>query len=390
MTFSARYRRWSTVPVLLVHHCWQSRFSYLLSLLLLLQRTPVIRLLVDVPRQLAPRFADILRCVTPLSVAAGTMHSVTGATGVVPVRPSTNPAQAKVGESFTWVFRTTGEKAKSYSFVGLPPGITDSGVVRSAVSSISGIPTTPGQYKVKIIGWENTRQRGRKTPTYTLTLNIEGGAQPPEITSQPVGGSFNEGTRTTLTVKATGTNLAYRWLKDGQPITAETPHTNTLSIESLTDSDTGSYSVEISNGGGTLTSNAVDIQVHMLGSFPYWQSTHGITSPQEDSDNDGMTNLVEYALGTDPNRADIGRPPEMRLERTGGQTRLHADFDLSTEALDSIVQVEASDDLANPQWTPIQDGTEGATVTRSESKLSVSIPVNQGHRFFRLTVSLKP
>jgi hypothetical protein len=115
------------------------------------------------------------------------MHSVTGATGVVPVQPSASPSQTKVGESFTWVFRTTGEKAKSYSFEGLPPGVT------SAVSSISGAPTTPGQYKVRIIGWEKSRQRGRKTPTYTLTLNIEGGAQPPELTSQPIGGTFNEG-----------------------------------------------------------------------------------------------------------------------------------------------------------------------------------------------------
>ena len=98
------------------------------------------------------------------------MHSVTGATGVVPVQPSASPSQTKVGESFTWVFRTTGEKAKSYSFEGLPPGVT------SAVSSISGAPTTPGQYKVRIIGWEKSRQRGRKTPTYTLTLNLEGGA----------------------------------------------------------------------------------------------------------------------------------------------------------------------------------------------------------------------
>ncbi len=63
----------------------------------------------------------------------------------------------------------------------------------------------------------------RKTPTYTLTLNIEGGAQPPEVPAQPIGGTFYEGTPTTLLVKANGANLTYRWMKNGQHFTADTP-----------------------------------------------------------------------------------------------------------------------------------------------------------------------
>ncbi|MDC0503943.1 thrombospondin type 3 repeat-containing protein, partial [Verrucomicrobiales bacterium] len=115
----------------------------------------------------------------------------------------------------------------------------------------------------------------------------------------------------------------------------------------------------------------------------------GITSPQEDPDGDGMTNLVEYALGTDPNAASPERAPAVRLEQVNGQTRLVADFDFSADAIDSVVKVEAFRDLASSQWTPIQDGTGGAIVIRSGSKLAVSIPVDLGCHFLRLTISLK-
>jgi hypothetical protein len=63
----------------------------------------------------------------------------------------------------------------------------------------------------------------RKTPTCTLTLNIEGVAQPPEVPAQPIGGTFYEGTPTTLLVKANGANLTCRWMKNGQHFTADTP-----------------------------------------------------------------------------------------------------------------------------------------------------------------------
>ena len=168
------------------------------------------------------------------------------------------------------------------------------------------------------------------------------------------------------------------------------PHTNSLTINALTVSDAGSYTVEISNGDGKLTSSAAEIQVRTIGSFSHWQSSHGITAPQEDPNQDGTSNLIEYALGTDPNTADPPNAPVMHLERVVGQIRLIADFDLSIDAVDSIVQVEGSNDLASLQWTPIENGTGGTILTRNEAHLTVSLPADQGRQFLRLTVSLKP
>ncbi len=154
---------------------WNTRHCYLMSLMLLAQRTPLIRHLLDMRLQLIPnRFADVLKFSIPIGVHVGVTHTLTGATGVVPAGNSKAPAEATVGETFSWVFRSTGEKAKSYSVTGLPPGVEYPGVVQSTVSSFTGVPTEPGQYKVKIIGWEKARQRGRKTPAYTLTVNVTG------------------------------------------------------------------------------------------------------------------------------------------------------------------------------------------------------------------------
>ena len=159
---------------------WNARYCYVLSLMMLVQRSPVVRHLTEMVRHFSPnRFADLLKISVPIGVHVGTTHAVTGATGVVPAGGSVSPAEAKVGEPFTWVFRTTGEKAKSYDITGLPPGLSDSDTVSNAVSSFGGVPTEPGTFQVKIIGWEKSRQRGRKTPTYTLTVNVTGSALSP-------------------------------------------------------------------------------------------------------------------------------------------------------------------------------------------------------------------
>ncbi len=74
------------------------------------------------------------------------MHAVTGATSpeITPVSPSTNPAEAQVGEQFAWVWGafTPGKKARSYLVEGLSPGITYDNIVNSSsFAAIQGTPT---------------------------------------------------------------------------------------------------------------------------------------------------------------------------------------------------------------------------------------------------------
>lgn len=106
------------------------------------------------------------------------MHALSGASGtqttvVTPVAPSTNPAEIKLGEDFIWVFQGSGgHRPKSYSVTNLPDGITYSGKVTAGVASLAGRPTVPGNYQIRIRGYELTNLRGPSTPAYVLQLHV--------------------------------------------------------------------------------------------------------------------------------------------------------------------------------------------------------------------------
>jgi pectin methylesterase-like acyl-CoA thioesterase len=87
---------------------------------------------------------------------------------------------------------------------------------------------------------------------------------PPVIVAQPQPTNLNVqvGSNVTLSVGATGSELTYQWRKNGQPIignpTATTP---TLQLMSVQISDSGVYDVVVSNSGGSVTSDPVNLTV---------------------------------------------------------------------------------------------------------------------------------
>lgn len=187
-------------------------------LLLLLQRSPFLTQASTIRALLSKPLVQIARAGLPLGTYFAGTHAVTGATGVVPAGNSVNPAEATVGEQFTWAFRVTGETAHDYSVSGLPAGILQSpSVLSGGVSSISGIPEEAGAFTVVIIGWEHEGLRGDATAPYELTLNI-GGGEPPSILIQPLGGQHDVGADARIEVEANGSGLHYRWRKDGEEI----------------------------------------------------------------------------------------------------------------------------------------------------------------------------
>jgi hypothetical protein len=80
---------------------------------------------------------------------------------------------------------------------------------------------------------------------------------PPVITKQPLGGTYLPGVARTLGVKATGSGLAYQWCRGTTALTGKTD--TTLSFPSLGTGDVGTYSVIVTNVGGTVTSAPVTI-----------------------------------------------------------------------------------------------------------------------------------
>lgn len=93
-------------------------------------------------------------------------------------------------------------------------------------------------------------RQGQDLTTATFT-----GVERPTITVPPANISVYEGFRARFSVTATGTQpFTYQWLFNGNPIENETA--STLTINNVSAANAGLYSVRVTNGGGTSTSEA--------------------------------------------------------------------------------------------------------------------------------------
>ncbi len=81
----------------------------------------------------------------------------------------------------------------------------------------------------------------------------------PALTAQPSSDTVCVGEAVTMTVAATGDNLSYVWMKGTTAIPGQT--TNTLTIASATAADAGAYTVTVSNGCATETSEVATLTV---------------------------------------------------------------------------------------------------------------------------------
>ncbi len=93
-----------------------------------------------------------------------------------------------------------------------------------------------------------------------LTFRREVLVDPPEFVVQPVDQSIEEGQTVAFYALAQGVDLSYQWLRDGVAVAGQT--LPVLTIPSVSTSDDGSsFSIQVSNPGGVLTSSAVDLTV---------------------------------------------------------------------------------------------------------------------------------
>ena len=94
---------------------------------------------------------------------------------------------------------------------------------------------------------------------------------PPILTTQPLGQTTGVGSNVTFSVTATGTApLGYQWLFNGSPIADATNTTHTLA--NLQQSHAGSYSVVVTNVGGSITSSLAIVEIRLPGPVFAWGS----------------------------------------------------------------------------------------------------------------------
>ncbi|MBE2213148.1 MAG: immunoglobulin domain-containing protein, partial [Opitutaceae bacterium] len=255
-----------------------ARITWLTSMLvLLLSRTPVLRVLVSAEFAAGSRLGEMLRALVPVALAAGAVNTVTGATQFTSNPAS--PAAATVNDPFNMVFAVTGAPSttKCYSIDGpLPAGLTvpnatvsgTNRTLNASTGSITGTPTESGTFTVQIKAWEKASRGGKSTNAYNVTINVAGPpATPPAFTTQPTSQTVTAGASVTFTVAASGAPApALQWRKGGTALAGRTG--TSLTLSAVTTADAGSYDCVATNSAGSATSSPATLTVNAAATAP--------------------------------------------------------------------------------------------------------------------------
>ncbi|MFO1502113.1 MAG: hypothetical protein U1G07_27695, partial [Verrucomicrobiota bacterium] len=141
----------------------------------------------------------------------------------------------------------------------------------------------------------------------------------PQPLSVPTGGTAS------FTVAATGKgSLKFQWRKGAAEIPGATG--SALKLDNIQASDAAEYSVLVTDAAGTLASNPATLSLASTSStgFGSWAAAQnlpaGRAGQSDDADGDGLSNLTEYALATNPMLANADQKPRTTRLEVGGQT----------------------------------------------------------------------
>ncbi|MGH7995146.1 MAG: beta strand repeat-containing protein [Opitutaceae bacterium] len=149
----------------------------------------------------------------------------------------------------------------NYAVDGLPAGLT----LNSITGVVSGTPATAGTYTLTATALNSL---GDGPPTaLTLTVTDPGGVGgdpvPPAIVTQPADQTGTIGSTVQFSVTAAGSGaFTYQWSLGGKPISGQTGPS--LMIANLQATDAGAYSVTVSNGVGSVTSEPATLTLSSL------------------------------------------------------------------------------------------------------------------------------
>ena len=172
-------------------------------------------------------------------------------TVVEPVKIVQQPVDATLrqGGSGQLTVKATGTPPVNYQWYHNGTLIT--GGTRPALNILDAQAENRGSYEVHVSNAEGTVVSG----SVNLKLMF-----PPSILLQPRPFTGLEGDSLVLRVEATGSKtLSYQWSKDGQSIVGG--QSETLIVDSLTESDAGTYAVSVENQAGSVTSDAAVVVV---------------------------------------------------------------------------------------------------------------------------------
>lgn len=263
-----------------------------------------------------------------------------------------------------------------FAGVGTYPILTGATGINAANFSLG---TTPSGYTVKL-----------STSGGTLSVVVSAPDEPTSLAATAGNGqvslSWNAsaGATSYTVLRSTTSGGGYAQLTGGY--TSATSFADTT----VTNGTTYYYVVTATNLGGTSTSSN-QASALPLSSFQSWRLTHfgtisnsGNAADTADPDGDGRSNLLEYAVGSDPNVTDAGSAAV--LGETADGTHLTLTF---TRIADSSLTytVQASTNLTIP-WTDIWSSTGAANTAGSITVPDTDAISAHPKRFLHLRVSV--
>ena len=148
----------------------------------------------------------------------------------------------------------------------------------------------------------------------------------------------------------------------------------------------GRYRFAFSEANGAYTIQSFPVSTE-------WREVNGLPSAgawTDDTDKDGMVDLLEYALGGSPtNQADGKTLQTMAIINSGGTNRLVLQWLQRTDGGGSLVVTpELATDLAG-SWSPLtpSDATNTSGVPANHIRKEVSVSIDGLKKFIRLRVS---
>lgn len=177
---------------------------------------------------------------------------------------TSQPANATLsfGGSFTLTVGASGTGPITYQWY--KNGSAISGATSASFTVASATTNDSGVYHVLVT---NSVGSATSTPATVTVLAAPPANTAPSITGQPQSQTLTEGASLSLSVSATGSApFTYQWRKDGVAISGA--NQATFSRSNLQVSDSGAYSVVISNVAGSVTSVSAQITIQAAPSVP--------------------------------------------------------------------------------------------------------------------------
>ena len=211
-------------------------------------------------------FAIVCRWLAATAVVLGGYHTVSGASAAIAGLANTNPrgpvtsnVTAQVNQPFSYRIIVTNPGVNPsqafYNAVPLPPGLTLSTNLGGS-GLITGIPSTVGTYPT-ILAAGNANSD--IIVYFSATIRITGGVDPPTITAQPQDQIAVAGTNVVFSVGASGSGVTYLWKFNNTNLPNATAAS--LSLTNVTLAQSGLYSVEVANSGGSVPSRDAQLLV---------------------------------------------------------------------------------------------------------------------------------